>query len=52
MENLNIKKIIKFPDNFNKDLSIETNINSNSSSFDFLKKEPELYSLDDLKKKY
>lgn len=29
-----------------------TDINSNSSSFDFLKEEPDLYSLKDLKKRY
>lgn len=29
-----------------------TNINANSISFDFLKKEPDLYSVKDLKKRY
>lgn len=44
--------IIKYPENMNSDLSDETNVNANSSSFDFLSSEPEIYSLDDLKKKY
>ena len=29
-----------------------TKINTESKSFDFLKKEPEIYSISDLKKKY
>ncbi len=44
--------IISFPDVYNKDVNEITNINSYSKSFDFLGKEPELYSSLDLKKKY
>jgi hypothetical protein len=44
--------IIKYPENINQDLTVETNINANSSSFDFLDAEPDVYSLNDLKKKY
>ncbi len=44
--------IIQFPSNYNNDLNEITNINALSHSFDFLKNEPELYSLADLKKRY
>lgn len=44
--------LIKFPSAYNDDLDEITNINANSGSFDFLAKEPELYSVADLKKKY
>lgn len=44
--------IIKFPDNLNKKVSNITNFNANSTSFDFLKDEPDIYSIDDLKVKY
>ncbi|MBU1046160.1 type II toxin-antitoxin system Phd/YefM family antitoxin [Patescibacteria group bacterium] len=44
--------IIKFPENLNKKVSDITNFNANSTSFDFLKKEPDIYSIDDLKVKY
>jgi hypothetical protein len=44
--------LIKFPTAYNKDLNEITNINANSGSFDFLDKEPEIYSLSDLKKRY
>jgi len=44
--------IIKFPENLNNDLSEITNINANSSSFKFLENEPEIYSIQDLRKKY
>lgn len=44
--------LIQFPQSYNEDLSDITNINAFSKSFDFLIKEPELYSLSDLKKKY
>lgn len=44
--------LIKFPDLYNSDLSNITNINTFSSSFDFLEEEPDLYSVSDLKKKY
>jgi len=43
---------MKYPENFNKELSEITNINANSASFDFLKDEPDIYSVDDLKKSY
>lgn len=44
--------LIGFPDTYNKDLNDITNINANSKSFDFLKTEPEIYNVLDLKKKY
>lgn len=44
--------LIKFPRAYNKTLSDITNINTYSSSFDFLEHEPDLYSLRDLKKRY
>ncbi len=44
--------LIKFPEYLNEDLSEITNVNANSNSFDFLNNEPELYSINDLKKKY
>ena len=44
--------LIQFPESYNKDLNDITNINSNSKSFDFLKDEPETYSLSDLKETY
>jgi hypothetical protein len=44
--------IIQFPHTFNKQLNDITNVNAFSKSFDFLKSEPELYSFNDIKKKY
>ncbi|MDO8492024.1 MAG: type II toxin-antitoxin system Phd/YefM family antitoxin [bacterium] len=44
--------MIRYPDHFNPALSDITNINAYSTSFDFLKKEPELYSVNDIKKHY
>ncbi|MBU1091506.1 hypothetical protein KKA27_01420 [Patescibacteria group bacterium] len=44
--------IIKYPENINKKVNKITNINANSSSFDFLKEEPDIYSVKDLKKRY
>lgn len=44
--------IMKYPEYMNLDLTEITNINANSASFDFLKNEPDLYSLNDLKKKH
>ena len=44
--------LIPFPENLNDDLSDITNFNANSASFDFLKDEPDLYSISDLKKSY
>ena len=44
--------LIRFPDTYNKDMNEITNINASSASFDFLKNEPEIYSLSDLRKKY
>lgn len=41
--------IVKMPTSFNKELDEITNINAYSTSFDFLKDEPELYSIKDLK---
>lgn len=44
--------IIKFPSEYNSNLSDITNINAYSESFSFLESEPDLYSIDDLKKRY
>ncbi len=44
--------LIKYPDHVNPSVGEITNINANSSSFDFLKTEPDLYSIADLKKSY
>jgi PHD/YefM family antitoxin component YafN of YafNO toxin-antitoxin module len=44
--------VINFPDAYNKEFDEITNINALSKSFDFLKHEPDLYSVTDLKKKY
>ena len=44
--------IIKYPEYANKKLNELTNFNANSSSFDFLKDEPDIYSKKDLKKSY
>jgi hypothetical protein len=44
--------IIKFPSDYSRKLSEITNINSYSSSFDFLADEPDLYSLESLKVRY
>jgi len=44
--------IIKFPEYYNKNYTEITNLNANSNSFDFLREEPEIYTLNDLKKKY
>lgn len=41
--------IVPVPENY--DFNI-TDINANSSSFDFLNEEPDIYSIDDLVKKY
>lgn len=44
--------LVKFPDLYNSNFSDITNVNAYSNSFDFLKSEPDLYSVSDLKKKY
>lgn len=44
--------IMKYPEHINSKLTEITNINTGSASFDFLKNEPNLYSVKDLKKKY
>lgn len=44
--------LIKFPHNYSKNVSDITNINTYSQSFDFLEDEPDLYTVDDLKKRY
>ncbi|MEK7175225.1 MAG: hypothetical protein AAB693_00240 [Patescibacteria group bacterium] len=44
--------LIQFPANYNENLNDVSNINANSKSFDFLKDEPDLYNLSDLKKIY
>ena len=44
--------LIKFPSEYNANVDNITNINTYSESFAFLEKEPELYSVEDLKKRY
>jgi len=44
--------IMKYPENFNKELDEITNVNANSRSFNFLKDEPDLYNTDSLRKTY
>lgn len=44
--------VIRFPDAYNEDLNDITNVNAHSKSFDFLRDEPELYSVHDLKRRY
>ena len=44
--------LIKFPSEFNSCVDEITNINAYSGSFDFLAKEPEIYSRKDIKKSY
>ncbi len=44
--------VLKFPEMYNAAVNNITNINTYSKSFDFLKDEPELYSVSDLKKRY
>ena len=44
--------LIGFPHAYNDKLNDITNVNAYSRAFDFLAKEPELYSASDLKKRY
>ncbi|MEK7060321.1 MAG: type II toxin-antitoxin system prevent-host-death family antitoxin [Patescibacteria group bacterium] len=44
--------LIPFPSFWNGKLSLITNINAYSKSFDFLAQEPEIYSIEDIKNKY
>lgn len=44
--------LVKFPDLYNSNFSDITNVNAYSNSFDFLKSEPDLYGISDIKKKY
>lgn len=44
--------VLKFPEIYNTAVNDITNISAYSKSFDFLKDEPDLYSLSDLKKRY
>ena len=44
--------LMKFPRDYNKELDEITNMNAYSGSFSFLEQEPDLYSIDDLKKKH
>jgi hypothetical protein len=44
--------LIKFPSEYNAVVNDITNVNTYSESFSFLDKEPELYSVSDLKKSY
>ena len=44
--------VLKFPDVYNVTVNDITNVNAYSKSFDFLKDEPDPYSLSDVKKQY
>lgn len=44
--------VLKFPEVYNAAVDNITNINAYSKSFDFLKDEPDIYSVSDLKKRY
>ncbi len=44
--------LIPFPSFWNGKLSLITNINTYSKSFDFLENEPEIYSTKDIKHRY
>ena len=44
--------LIKFPAEYNSELNDITNVNTYSESFSFLELEPEMYTVDDLKKRY
>lgn len=44
--------VLKFPEMYNAAVDDITNVNAYSKSFDFLKDEPDIYSLSDLKKRY
>jgi prevent-host-death family protein len=41
--------LVKFPSDYRSDVSDITNVNAYSGSFDFLKNEPDLYSIADIK---
>jgi hypothetical protein len=44
--------MLKFPAQYRKSLSDITNINTYSSSFNFLETEPDTYTISDLKERY
>ena len=44
--------LIKFPIEYSSEVNDITNVNTYSESFSFLDEEPELYSVDDLQKRY
>ena len=44
--------VLKFPETYNRAVNDITNINAYSKSLDFLKDEPDIYSVADLKKWY
>ena len=44
--------VIPFPEHYNADADDITNVNAYSRSFDFLKEEPAIYKLSDVKKRY
>ena len=44
--------LIGFPQVYNAEVNDITNVNAYSRSFDFLREEPDLYSVSDLKKQY
>ncbi|MEX0934804.1 MAG: type II toxin-antitoxin system Phd/YefM family antitoxin [Candidatus Paceibacterota bacterium] len=44
--------VIRYPEHTNMQFNEITNLNTYSEGFNFLKNEPDLYSIDDLKKRY
>jgi hypothetical protein len=44
--------MLKFPRDYNQNLNDISNINSYSESFSFLEHEPDIYTVNDLKKRY
>ena len=44
--------VLKWPSHHNSKLDEVTNVNANSASFEFLGDEPDLYSIEDLRKRY
>lgn len=44
--------VVKFPQEYNPALSAELNFHANQKVFDFLKDEPDIYTIADMKKRY
>jgi PHD/YefM family antitoxin component YafN of YafNO toxin-antitoxin module len=44
--------IVKYPKNYSANFDEVTNINLNSGAFEFLKDEPDIYTAEDIKKRY